>query len=808
MDNILKRIRILALVIFVFLTSINVNTISAAPVSKSTVQAGSGSSGGMIKPDPNNSWPNPVPFDPNNPNKYVGSTPPNGSGTPSEDDPSSPWYVPGWVDDLIQKINDMIQMFKDLMSGKLIRDAIKGLIVLWVDEFMSPLYGAFQKSYLFTPQVAEIPLVYKGWSLFSIVGLVALLAGTAFLAIKVVRGKQDMKKLLYTFIGCFFGLLLSLTVLNFANVGINFFGQKAIEGTLGTTNISYKDLTGQEILKALVIGRDAITDPTYQAKTLGQITVETEGGIFTLLGMLLFIVFPLFLVSVIKALVLIILVIFVGIWISRAAFTGKTESLAGFFNLYIRTLIVGLVTAIHWAIFVRMQSDYGTGIGFASDIGISPIIFSGLSVLALLVFFFFFWIKPLFKAVISPVTLGGGEVVEKMGRRGVKASETLNAMGKRFGAETLQRKSLNFKSTSQKMIAAGQKMQNSRGAGVSRAASKMTKGASEDLQGIKYIEPLEHEWLVESGTIVVKDNLLTEVSEPTIHSDSAVIHEKMKENGFKDSTLLKVSKSDQVKMKNVYTKLKADYKDNISWNAASGELLVYGDHKQALNHLQESGIKFQNRAGLGKDGVFVDPVNKKVQQVENTKKAESTKKEVQSVLPTSTHLKLKNADPEAAHQSLLNKGYSWASKLKPDNNGIWVPDDLIQTVKPSIESLLSSKSEIARIDLPKNSRFLKGMIEHWKHDGIHDDLVKSLEPNFDKAYVMVHKDHVNNFKRAYEEYRKNRKPYWRTKDGKIKVIIDNVPVDYGQAPLMGLDMGSFEEMQKESISRHHSRKKQ
>ncbi len=82
------------------------------------------------------------------------------------------WYIPNWVDDMIHKVDDMIQSFKDLMSGKLIKDAIEGLVVLLVDELMSPLYDAFAKSYLFTPQIAEIDKVrfLEIWSAKSLGG--------------------------------------------------------------------------------------------------------------------------------------------------------------------------------------------------------------------------------------------------------------------------------------------------------------------------------------------------------------------------------------------------------------------------------------------------------------------------------------------------------------------------------------------------------------------------------------------------------------------------------------------------------------
>lgn len=289
-------------------------------------------------------------------------TPGPGVSEPIKED--NPWYMPEWVSALMEDFQQMNQTFKDLMSGKLIHDAIEGLIVSWVDEMMSPLYGAFAKSYLFSPRVAEISLVYSGWSIFSIIGLAAILAGSLVLAWNVIHGKKDLKKMLQAFIVSFVACLLSLTVLNFLNVLMNWITQKFLSGIIGTTDILYEGLKGDQILKSLILGADGITDAIYASKTLGEIVVATEGGIFTLLMFVTIVVVPLFFISVLKVLVLMMMAIFVAIWISYTAYSGKIETLIGFINIYIRTLLVGLISAIQYGIFVRLQTDYGEGLDF------------------------------------------------------------------------------------------------------------------------------------------------------------------------------------------------------------------------------------------------------------------------------------------------------------------------------------------------------------------------------------------------------------------------------------------------------------
>lgn len=186
------------------------------------------------------------------------TTVPTSTEVPAERETS--WYIPGWVDDMIQKVDDMIQSFKDLMSGKLIKDAIEGLIVLLVDELMSPLYDAFAQSYLFTPQIAEIAMVQSAWSLFMIIGLVLLFIGISWLTFKIIQGKKDLGSLLKVFLVCFVATYFSLTALNIANVGINWIASKMFEGIIGTSGIAYEGLDGQQILKAMIVGADGITD--------------------------------------------------------------------------------------------------------------------------------------------------------------------------------------------------------------------------------------------------------------------------------------------------------------------------------------------------------------------------------------------------------------------------------------------------------------------------------------------------------------------------------------------------------------------
>ncbi|OMG48363.1 hypothetical protein BK140_16865 [Paenibacillus macerans] len=763
----------------------------------------------------------------------------SGSSDPDEeqkesDDSDSSGGLFGWAKKLIQKIDDMLQTFKDLMSGKLIYDAIEGLTVKAVDEIVAPLYGAFAKSYLFTPQLAEIDVIHKGWSIAMVLGLAALILGVIWLSFRVIRGKKSLKKLLQAFLICLPIVFYSLTILNVLNVLTNWLTQNMLEGVIGTSGsgISYQGLTGEQILKAFIVGGDAITDPVYAAQSLGNIVVQSPGGMFMLVTYLAFVIVPLWLVSVFKTLILMALIVFFPIWIAYIAYTGKTETLAGFANLYIRTLLVGFFSALHFGVFVRMQTDYGTGTGIAAELGVSPIIFAILSVIALLVFLYFFHWRPVWRAIKDPIHLGGGNVVERAGQWGERASLAANMIGKRMGADGLQKRALSWADKSRKMQEVGKRMQAQQGsARAARALSKMTKGASEAFQGVVYTPPTA--WAEEAGTIVRTEAPQLELGRSQIDTSSTNIHDILtNEQGFSPAKYLPVSGHEQAEIHKIVDKLDPSFKDHVQ--ITSKGLFVTGNSDkadEALSHLKKRGVKIEKmRQGLSKEGAFVDLGDRSIHVLDDYQETQDVVDKIQEELPTHSPLTL---DPETAqrvYDQLLHrqKELPWVKDLKwqtsqgvpiPKADGsqqilalgqqqpvqLLVPDDHMNDAKPYVEKMLAKQKSSVRVNLPRGSRFLDTMIQDWEKSGQHSTLLKALEPVPKRNYLYVQQESKEDFLKAYEAYRKDRKPFWRTQSGQVKVIIDGVPVDHGAPPLDGLDMGSFEAFQKEMLEKRHNK---
>lgn len=729
--------------------------------------------------------------------------------TTSEESDSS-WWMPAWVEDLIKAVDDMLQTFKDLMSGKLIYDAVKGFIVMCIDEIMSPLFGAFAKAYLFTPQLAEINLVYKGWSVFMIVGLVALILGVIWLAIKVTRGKKELGTLLKVFILCLPIIYFSLTLLNIANVLVNWGTQNMLQGMLDTSGVQFQGLTGEQILKALVIGSDGITNATIAAQSVGQVIVETPGGVFTLIFFLIFVVLPLFIVSVFKSLILIALAIFVPIWIAYTAYSGKMETTIGFVNLYIRTLLVGLFCALHFGISVKMQTDYATDQGLAAELGVSPTIASILMVIGLIIFLYFFHLKAVWRAIRDPIHLGGGKVIESAGKWGEKASSAANSIGKRMGSEGLQKRSLSWSDASRKMQATGKKMQTGQHRKGARTLSKLTKGSSEILQGVTYAAPTK--WYDEVGSIVASDELDLRVNSTEIDTSSTNMMDILQnEQGFTSAKFLAVPGNQKAGIQKELKRLDERFKDNVT--LAGKGLYITGEAKQAqaaLEQLNYMGVldkgKLQN--GVGREGVFVNLENRTVHVLDEYKETQVVLDKLKEELPTFSTLQMESDLAKSLYDQVqADKKLTWAKEVKWDKQkGMQIPDDYLDEAKKYFEQALSNKRSSTRFNLPSHSKFLPSMLENWKQSGQYSELCRGIEAAPKKNCVYVPEELKETFIKAYKEYRKDKTPYWRTKDGKIKVIIDGVPVDNGSPPLNGMDMGGFEAFQHETLENHQALK--
>lgn len=735
----------------------------------------------------------------------------SGKSHKGSDDEGGGSLVPQFILDLMKKIDSLLQNIQDLMSGKLLHDAIQGLVIMWVDEMLTPLYSGFT-SYLFTPRIAEVDVVFKGWTIFSIMGAVGILIGSLILGWNIVRAKKDLSALLKSFIVSFFAIIASLTILNIINVGVNWITQVSMEGIIGTTGIQYQGLRGEQILKAIILGADGITDKTLEDQTLGQLVAATQGGLFNLFIFVANIAAPLWFIGVFKTLLMMLMAIFVGCWITYTAYSGKLETLIGFSNLYIRTAFVGYLSALHWAVSVRLQTDYSTGTGFSAAIGIPPLYVAILSAWVMIIFFYFFWIKPVWKAIRQPVTLGGGEVVKKAGDYGQRMSAAMNAIGKRLGSDGLQSKSLSLANKAKRVSEVGEMMKQQRFIKSSRAVSALTGGVSEVLQGVKYKE-MPDLWMEKAGSVVNK----TSVQLPTENSlyttaSAREIYAALKPQGYQGASVVQIDSQYDDLLPQALQSIQAKHKDAVSWNEKTRELLIKNNSGAVMNRLKDYDISIDSAVhGYAKDNVFVNTKTQKIVNfgdAKNPKNAEALKNAVDT-LGGYRKVQLNPDEAQNVHRNLQQsqKKNPWAAKVVQRSDGLMIPVQAMKEAVPMIESMVSKVSTKMQINLPTHSRFLSDMVEDWKNNPDTEELARSLEVMGDGYSVLVPKEKMESFNNQYYTYRKGRTLYWRTRKGQYMTVAEGgVPMAIGAAPAHGLNMGSYEKLQEETLSRHQSGK--
>lgn len=720
---------------------------------------------------------------------------------------SESWLVPDWVTDLINSIDDMIQKFKDLMSGKLIKDALVGLGVLLVDEALTPLYDAFSKGFLFTPQIAEVDGVKGAWSVVMIIGMALLFLGILYMAIKVYSGKASLGTLLKIFIGAFVINFFSLTILNIINVGVNMGTQNMLQGALETSGIIYQGLDGQQLLKALIVGVDGITDPTYADQTLGQMVVEMPGGIFVLIAYSLVIVLPFYLLIVLKQIVLIVMAVLISFWITQTAFTGKYETLIGYANLYIRTLIVSFVCAVYWAVFVQQQSKWAKGEGFLSSLGVPPIFIAIITGIALLVLVYFIWIKPLFKAIKSPVTLNGANVMEGMSKLGLKGSEVISNMGKRFGSEGLQKRASDLEEVSKNLGDSADKLKNQRSVTAANLTSRMTGGLSESIQNLEYVEP-EH-WIREGKDIIAVEENNVELGTAKTFVSPEKMEGDLVEKGFEAGAVIEIKADHKKTVDSQLALIDPEQREGIRWNSQTGKLFIPDAADNVYESLQNAGVDVSViHESFEKDGLAVQMGTGKPIMIEETKAAEKTLKAVEKALPYHVETNLSPNDANQMYKELSSRAdeFDWAEDLVIEDDKLWVPKNHSEDIQHVMEQMISTLTKKSRMNFPKHSKYAEKMIDEWQADE-NKEWAKEIEISRDGSHVYVPENYKKLFLEAYEGYRKDRIPYWRSKNGKVYVIKDGVATNYGQPPLNGLDMGSFEELQNDMQHRHAEKQK-
>ncbi|MDO7785790.1 hypothetical protein P6N53_00900 [Desulforamulus aquiferis] len=347
----------------------------------------------------------------------------------------------GLISSLIEKIDAFIQTVQDLIPGKLLLKAIKSWIYSIIDDALQPVLGVFGRAFLFTPSVAGQEWVRSGWStmFFFSLGLFALAVLISGVRIMSAKGLSDIAKPLKVLCGALLASISSLYLVEFFVSFFNFtlagvvreylmeLGAKC--SLLGNPESSVFD--GNIILLATLIPPEQIASAVTQGHSVNYF-LGAAGGIL-LSGFGSFFIAILSVIIGLRYLVLCLLAITAPGYFTGAALTGTWAPLAGWVNFYFRTLLLQLIFILGW-IFMVAISDANETVGSpAAVVGVSSMLVNLIIIVVMDVVAIFIWVVPGAKAVMNPLTLNGGEFIEKAGDFGMRTSKLAHNVASRFG---------------------------------------------------------------------------------------------------------------------------------------------------------------------------------------------------------------------------------------------------------------------------------------------------------------------------------------------------------------------------------------
>ncbi|WP_175537592.1 hypothetical protein, partial [Mycobacterium tuberculosis] len=136
-------------------------------------------------------------------------------------------------------------------------------------------------------------------------------------------------------------------------------------------------------------------------------------------------------------------------------------------------------------------------------------------------------------------------------------------------------------------------------------------------------------------------------------------------------------------------------------------------------------------------------------------------------------------------KELSKRDDAWVKELVLDKGKLWVPNAHADDIHHVMEEMMSTITKKTRFNFPKYSAFSEQMINNWKDDE-GKGWAREIELSKDGTHLYIPEKHRKTFLTEYEDYRKDRIPYWTDRKGIVYVIEDGAPVNYGQPPLKGL----------------------
>ncbi|HHW36809.1 MAG TPA: hypothetical protein GXX18_06150 [Bacillales bacterium] len=751
------------------------------------------------------------------------------------------------LNEMFQKVNEIWNNLQLLMTPEGIVDLFNGMVVKIVDDALAPMLGIFGSSLLFLPEIKEADFVHDNWSRMAILSIPFILFSLGLSGLQLVRGKREMLSMFRAALVGLVVIFLSLSIINGLLIFSNYLLEQALINMLDTT-IDLKSLSGQDVIKAMVGGLDAIEDPELSLMTLGQFLVQTEnGGLLGLLGVTVFVVLPLFLVVFIKTMVMFGLAIFCPGWGAYAVFRSKEEVIVGWGNLFFRTLMIGIMISLAWGQMVEFKTDTLNGEGIAAFTGVSPIIFNCILVIIILLLTWIFWARPLLGAAKAPFELNGGQAIMKLGETQQKASDIVMDIAKRYQVDGWQEKSLSWKSKGKELEEKGrlyQEQQVDFGKVLqSKILSRSTMRNSELLEGIQYKQT--QEYFKHLGSVSkIQDQAVLSFDQPIDLQSLKKIFQKEHAGEEWINHLEFDSRMNQVVLKQEHEPLFQQALENMLnsednyWETSNRKYVVLENGVPKEVDVKPTGFNLGSYKGFadavepvgdGKDIIrlpdgsafsdeFIAFVRKRNPLEAWANRVQLNEDKNQLVVEKSYSSKWQNELDEFYRKHTpywQNKNNDYVSM---DNGEVQVFQD-----KPGNGIFMGNyenHNKIHSLGIKERAAQDKKMNDIFilpDDDAIQTKITKFIDSQnkshlhsflqFDENKLKVEQAYAKEMETVLHSFFNSATPYWIDRKGKVMVLDEGIPVNVGYAPTNGVYMGRFEQLQSNAIQSHHSKKK-
>ncbi|MEG6512397.1 hypothetical protein V6C32_10785 [Desulforamulus ruminis] len=346
----------------------------------------------------------------------------------------------GWISSLISSIQSLIDNIKDLLSGETLRKWFEEWLISLLDSLINPVVNIWSKYMIETPLIGPVGWINKTWNLSLFYALPLFGLATIPIGWRLWRAKDGtgIKQPLLLFGKAAVGCMLTLYFIDFILVIKNqisiAFAQNWLEQAyerLGQDNLPLDAVNGTMLLKAALVDDPANMDAAISLGTAFYNELGL-GWVFLTHPLLLIIGLVLLLSWVLLSL----LAVSSPVYFAIAVILQKMESIAGWINLAIRTICLPFLFLAAWGICVVSHVSE-----LSTDVGVSPVFVAILVLVAALVASYYVWVKPAYRAVMSPMTLNGGAVIENTGAGLAKMSEYSKQIASRMGFDRLERAS-------------------------------------------------------------------------------------------------------------------------------------------------------------------------------------------------------------------------------------------------------------------------------------------------------------------------------------------------------------------------------